>query len=391
MGDAVERLRELPAGSVQMCVTSPPFYGLRDYGVEGQIGLEATPELWVARLVEVFREVRRVLRDDGVLWVEVGDSYTGPPRLRFGDQGKGLHRGDSEAHDALRARTSIPVGMKQKDLLGQPWMLAFALRADGWFLRSEVIWARPNPMPESVTDRPTKAHSTVFLLSKRARYFYDADAIREPSTGDQRPRNTNGQRERTDLVRGFDNRVTSPDRNARSVWSIPTQPLRDEHYAAFPEELARRCILAGSSEYGCCAGCGAPWVRVVDVKYVKSPVHGEGSTVRGRGEPVDVNGWAGEKMPRLNKEVHTVGWEPSCGCVGEGVKPCVVLDPFLGSGTSALVARKLGRECVGVELSPVYAEMALRRLRDPDALNRAALAADGPAQLALVEGDGTGG
>jgi site-specific DNA-methyltransferase (adenine-specific) len=182
-GDALEVLKGLPDQSVHMCATSPPFYGLRDYGVEGQIGLEETPDAWVSNLVAVLREVRRVLRDDGTLWVEIGDSYTGPPRLRYGDQGKGLHRGDLEAHDELQKRTEIPSGMKPKDLLGQPWMLAFALRADGWYLRSEIIWAKPNPMPESVTDRPTKAHSTVFLLSKQARYFFDADAIREKYAG----------------------------------------------------------------------------------------------------------------------------------------------------------------------------------------------------------------
>jgi DNA modification methylase len=182
-GDALEVLRTLPDRSVHMCATSPPFYGLRDYGAEGQIGLEESPDEWVARLVEVFREVRRVLRDDGTLWVEIGDSYSGG--------GPGGHEGGTlvgtppqGAGNEYRRDT----WGKPKDLLGQPWLLAFALRADGWYLRSEIIWARPNPMPESVTDRPTKAHSTVFLLSKSPRYFYDQEAVREaPAPSGQSP------------------------------------------------------------------------------------------------------------------------------------------------------------------------------------------------------------
>jgi DNA modification methylase len=183
-GDAFEVLRTLPDRSVHMCATSPPFYGLRDYGMPGQIGLEESPDEWVARLVEVFREVRRVLRDDGTLWVEIGDSYNSLASNQKGLAGSGmnerpkyLEKGQDNFGGQRQSRL-VP-GLKTKDLLGQPWLLAFALRADGWYLRSEIIWARPNPMPESVTDRPTKAHSTVFLLSKSPRYFYDQEAIRE--------------------------------------------------------------------------------------------------------------------------------------------------------------------------------------------------------------------
>ena len=187
-GDALEVLRELPDKSVHMCATSPPFYGLRDYQVEGQIGLEESPDEWVARLVEVFREVRRVLRDDGTLWVEIGDSYAA--NGRYGDKNEANPDRVTEGRDTRwalsseqkHARAARDYGRRtsRQRLVGQPWLLAFALRADGWYLRSEIIWARPNPMPESVTDRPTKAHSTVFLLSKMPRYYFDAEAIREP-------------------------------------------------------------------------------------------------------------------------------------------------------------------------------------------------------------------
>jgi DNA modification methylase len=178
-GDSLELLRGLPDGSVHMACTSPPFYGLRDYNAEGQIGLEATPDEWVERLVGVFRELRRVLRDDGTLWVEIGDSYA---TQRNDHPGGGFRMGEPD--DSTVAKRGWHGGSnKPKDLIGAPWLLAFALRADGWFLRSEIIWAKPNPMPESVSDRPTQSHSRVFLLTKRARYFYDAEAIRETHTG----------------------------------------------------------------------------------------------------------------------------------------------------------------------------------------------------------------
>ena len=177
-GDSLDVLSALPDQSVHMCATSPPFYGLRDYGVDGQIGLEETPEEWCDRLVEVFSEVRRVLRDDGTFWCEIGDSYAANRSYQVRDN---KH---TEVGNDMPMR--VPEGLKPKDMIGQPWMLAFALRADGWYLRSEIIWSRPNPMPESIRDRPTKSHSTVFLLSKRPSYYYDMDAIREAFTDGNR-------------------------------------------------------------------------------------------------------------------------------------------------------------------------------------------------------------
>jgi DNA modification methylase len=249
IGDCLEVLRGLPDGMAQTCVTSPPYYGLRDYGHAGQIGLEATPNAYVARLVDVFREVRRVLRDDGTLWLNLGDSYAragGTDRqisstCKVGNTLKTL--------EMLPCRKQAPPdGLKDKDLLGIPWMVAFALRADGWWLRQDIIWHKPNPMPESVTDRCTKAHEYVFLLTKSAWYFYDAAAIAERAErGDAGSRFDQGktaQRSITPPVAGA--RIDDGRRNARSVWPIATQPYSGAHFATMPPALAERCIKAGS-------------------------------------------------------------------------------------------------------------------------------------------------
>jgi DNA modification methylase len=285
-GDCREALLNLPAQSVQTCVTSPPYFGLRDYGHAGQIGLERTPDEFVEALVGVFRDVRRVLRDDGTLWLNLGDSYSSSPP---GNKGTGLER--------------LP-GVKPKDLLGIPWMVAFALRADGWYLRSDIIWSKPNPMPESVTDRPTKAHEYVFLLSKSARYFYDADAIREDLADCNAQRTTdhydtagrygagNGGNGGLDSLAARMRDGNHAGRNKRSVWEIATQPFPGAHFATFPPKLIEPCILAGS-------------------------------------RPGDT-----------------------------------VLDPFSGAGTTGLVALRRDRSYIGIELNSEYAEMSRWRLRD---------------------------
>ena len=246
-GDALASLHGLPDASAQCCVTSPPYWGLRDYGAEGQIGQEATPEKYVARLVEVFRDVRRVLRDDGVLWLNLGDTYAATTR---DSSGKGDKQRSNAGTLIADRRWAVPDGLKPKDLVGIPWMVAFALRADGWYLRSEVIWSKPNPMPESVTDRPTKAHEQVFLLTKSARYFYDAKAIAEPTKGvglSWEERKALGEGARRGFAQnGISNIGTGTTRNARSVWEITPEPCALAHFATMPPELARRCILAGS-------------------------------------------------------------------------------------------------------------------------------------------------
>lgn len=249
LGDCREILPTLDAGSARCCVTSPPYWGLRDYGVDGQIGLEKTPEAYVSEIVAVFRDVRRVLADDGTLWLNLGDSYaTGG---MSNPSGKSTLGGGKDRGAALYSITrDIAPGLKPKDLVGIPWRVAFALQADGWYLRSDIIWAKPNPMPESVTDRPTKAHEYVFLLSKGPRYFYDAAAIAEDHGSDwlskRKPYEIKGNADRCDG--GQPPQSAKEKRNARTVWTIPTQPTPDAHFATFPEALAERCILAGSAE-----------------------------------------------------------------------------------------------------------------------------------------------
>ena len=299
-GDVRERLADIPDGSVRCCVTSPPYWGLRDYGHDGQIGLEQTPDEYVAEMVAVFREVRRVLADDGTLWLNIGDSYvhTQPGRNRNGTGGQIVRgeeyksknrQGDSDKFHALSA-----MGLKPKDLVGIPWRLAFALQADGWWLRQDIIWHKPNPMPESVTDRCTKAHEYVFLLTKSARYYYDHAAMQEPAKATNHHDYTGtsysapGQ---TTHTGNRDKEAAGPfTRNRRSVWSITTKPFKGAHFAVMPEALAEPCVLAGSA-------------------------------------PGDL-----------------------------------VLDPFTGSGTVAVVALRHGRRFIGTELNPEYVQIAQDRI-----------------------------
>ena len=250
LGDCVDTMRRrVSRESVQCCVTSPPYYGLRDYGVAGQIGLEETPEQYVERLVEVFREVRRVLKDDGTLWVNLGDSYNSSPSNQ---QGQRMYAdGDPYTEQGGKARKIA--GLKTKDLIGIPWMVAFALRADGWYLRQDIIWAKSNPMPESVTDRCTKAHEYIFLLSKSGKYYYDADAISEIGTNIA-PRNVDHKYQANGIYPGAQKEPHSgllrigarTARNKRSVWTVASEPYAGAHFATYPTKLIEPCILAGS-------------------------------------------------------------------------------------------------------------------------------------------------
>lgn len=320
LGDCLSVLRSLPDGSVRCCVTSPPYYGLRDYGVDGQIGLEPTPDAYVSRMVEVFREVRRVLVNDGTLWLNLGDSYAGGGG---GNYGSGLNVSAHQTNPS-HLTSARRLGLKPKDLIGIPWRVVFALQADGWYLRSDIIWHKPNPMPESVRDRPTKSHEYVFLLSKQATYYYDADAVREP--GDKwHPRGSSpkqhagqfppgktwadrkamGHRGHTDLLVQAGVSIPSlarhPNgRNRRSVWSITPSRFKGAHFAVMPPALVEPCIRAGSA-------------------------------------------------------------------IGD-----TVLDPFVGSGTVPAVALSLGRSAIGIDLNPAYLAIARRRID-------AALAAQVPA------------
>ncbi len=475
VGDALEVLRGLPDGSVDCCVTSPPYWGLRDYGtgawdggdpdfrdpcpdcawpnpdertfrnpdhcdtclgartvphrahdtlaarggrggsgapgkqtagafpaefaadvcrcgaqrVDRQLGLEATPDLYVAAMVAVFAEVRRVLADHGTLWLNIGDSYAASPPGNVAGVGatSGLHGANDENgvyRDTLKAghatkRNTVVGGLKPKDLCGIPWRLAFALQADGWWLRSDIIWAKPNPMPESVTDRPTKAHEYVFLLSKRPSYWFDQEAVREEREPDSlrrsdlygsNPSFAKWNPDRNDG--GFNGNPAG--RNVRSVWEIATQPYPEAHFATFPEELPRRAILAGCPEW-VCATCGKARERIVerpDSGGVSSPGY---SKFEGQRKDNDRRGpgtsMSNNSRKRLDSVPSTLGWS-TCDCppleIDDGRtvtkwRPGIVLDPFLGSGTTAHVARKHGRRCVGIELNETYAELAARRLQ----------------------------
>lgn len=377
-GDAAAVLAALPEGSVHCCVTSPPYWGLRDYGVEGQIGLEKTPEAWVERLVAVFAEVRRVLRDDGTLWLVVGDAYCGAPpgNDRPGYTGPTRDRG----------------GIKPKDLLGLPWMLAFALRADGWWLRSEVIWHKRACLPESVEDRPTRCHEQVFLLAKSARYYYDAEAVREPAAPESAaryaygfggPKNVEHHRQDAEEAAGCRTRpigareqdgTRNGTRNKRTVWSLAPEPFAGAHFATFPTKLVEPCVLAGTSARGACAACGAPLARVIekggaDEEHqaacggdAAGEYHGTSTKGHAAGGVQDASAVKARILAGMLTR-RTTGWEPTCACgPAAGVVPCVVLDPFVGSGTTGVVARRRGRDFVGIELNPEYCAMARRRI-----------------------------
>lgn len=379
--------------SVQCVVTSPPYWGLRDYGLNGNgIGLEPTPEAYVEKIIEVFREVWRVLRDDGTVWVNLGDSYTSGNRpdrdCSLVSKTSGL---TNRAAGMDRAKT--PPGLKPKDLCGIPWRVAFALQADGWYLRSDIIWSKPNPMPESVTDRPTKSHEYLFLLSKQERYYFDANAVREEATTpmDSTARQSFGGPKLNDSIKSHaadhgkayrDERTTN--RNLRSVWNIATQPYAEAHFATFPEALVEPCIKAGTSEKGCCPECGSPWERRVE----KERVDGGSKWKPNDGNRAALGDVSETSVFRtgLRTESKTLSWQPTCKCGHDKTScvdmsgdyyeytdqltpvPCLVLDPFSGSGTVGVVCLKLGRSFVGLDLKPEYNQMAYKRIHNSGSL-----------------------
>ena len=374
--------RRLPLADrcVQCVVTSPPYWGLRDYGVEGQIGREPSPNAFVATMVHVFREVWRVLRDDGVAWMNLGDSYCTIPHGPLGANSFDAKSPIRKRREGEQANRRPLPGLKHKDLIGIPWRVALALQADGWYLRSDVIWDKPNPMPESVTDRPTKSHEYVFLLTKSERYFYDAEAVSEPATYAGKtvslgPKSlSRGQAVGMGVVASGNGSaasvVVADGRNLRSVWSIATQPYEGAHFATMPPALAERCVKAGSSERGCCPACRTPWMREVESErvptrpgvsskvYAEPPVH-PGSPMRRHAGDV-----CGNRDPqRHDSRKVTKGWVQACRCPAADPVPCLILDPFNGSGTTGAVAQQLGRRYVGVDLSRSYLGMAVDRIK----------------------------
>jgi len=285
-------LRKLPDKSVDCCVTSPPYFGLRDYGVNEQIGLEETPELYIVQLVEIFTEVKRILKTGGTLWVNIGDSYAGSGRGKGDVNKKGIQQKASYVGDCFVKPFRLN-GYKNKDLIGIPWMLAFALRDAGWYLRQDIIWAKPNPMPESIKDRCTKSHEHILLLSKSGRYYFDHEAIQTETIGNEHDKRARIGRKTfpTEYINGIRATGYYPKANKRDVWTVCTEPEPEAHFACYPQKLIVDCIKAGCPENG------------------------------------------------------------------------IVLDPFMGSGTTAVVARKLNRYYVGFELNPDYVKIANAKLK----------------------------
>ena len=470
VGDALAELQKLPDGCVQCCVTSPPYWGLRDYGtatweggdpecdhqppddaghtskptagqrahpgrfagpiclkcgarrIDQQMGLEASPAEYVARMVEVFREVRRVLRDDGVLWLNVGDSYNSQAgNYRGGIQGmkkvgrtlEGGTRKLFKAHE-YHARPPLTDGLKPKDLVGIPWMLAFALRDDGWWLRSAMPWVKRSAMPESVTDRPASALEYVFLLTKSARYYFDMDVVRvellessiqrlSQPTFDQQQGGPKDYGRQTDenrsarkalcnlkekLVRqekwgdrqeGWTERDKTIGRNFRNTdlyfesldiphgmifygdepvgLDVNPVPFKEAHFATFPPKLVEPLIKAGTSQRGACPKCGAPWKRVIEKRTIRRKRPADRTTRHEQGGGINACG-----NTVAGVDAQTLGWQPTCKCGCEDTIPCIVLDPFAGVGTTCIVAAQLNRDYIGIELKLEYAAMAREQL-----------------------------
>lgn len=373
-GDSLSVLQTLPDNYVQTCITSIPYYNLRDYGVEGQIGLEETPAEYIEKIVQVFREVRRVLRPDGTFWLNIGDSYATSSHREdkvFGNQAFNTNRPSREQTKTPKRNT--PTGFKHKDLMMIPARVAIALCADGWYLRSDVIWSKPTAMPESVTDRPTNAHEHIFLLAKNERYFYDADAIREPlkpktfttfgikhhaqgNDGLGMVKSDNWGRTVTERQPKLTAVGEIAGANKRSVWTVTSQPYPEAHFATFPPKLIEPCVLAGTSPQAC-EHCGTPWSRQVE----RTPMIIKNGPKAGGYGSRTTDGLSGTMLSPA--ESHTIGWQPACTCANNtGSGKCIVLDPFMGAGTTALVALQHNRNYLGIELNADYIQLAQKRI-----------------------------
>jgi DNA modification methylase len=364
---------KIPIGDklVQCVVTSPPYYGLRDYGINGQLGLELTLQEYIDNTVLWAREVGRVLRDDGTFWLNIGDSYNSTSGFSRANEQWARKGRDGGANDKTETRE---MGLKTKDLMMVPHRVAIALQEDGWWVRSDIVWHKPNPMPESVTDRPTKSHEYIFLLTKNKTYYFDNDAIREdkaPVTVQDPRGNESGKRRDRQFpgspsMGGTNLGGPTGGRNKRTVWTITTKPYPGAHFATFAPEIPEICIKAGTSEKGVCPVCGNGWAREVE--------RGEKQSIDGarRNPPkvtceadrlvAGIEKW-NRKTPMENSMYYprtTVGWKPTCDHNEEPV-PAIVLDPFAGSGTTVMVANALGRRGIGIDLSWSYLQLARER------------------------------
>lgn len=417
--DVFKGLKKIPSESVHCVVTSPPYWALRDYKARGQIGLEKTPQAFVKNLVSVFREVRRVLRNDGTFWLNIGDSYNAQAGQQNLTHSIATKRGGGVkcSTPKYRLKKKLLGSIKPKDLIGVPWRLALALQEDGWYLRSDIIWNKPNPMPSSATDRPTLSHEYIFLLTKSKKYFYDQDAIRTPlkessvtrlsqdtlsmQIGSARgnggmKKNGNmkavykalpdGQsnlrkkraRERGESWHDHENNEELGNRigeklsnaagaNIKSVWTFPTQGYAKAHFATFPQMLPLICIQAGTSPAGACSQCGSPRLRITEKRLVPTAKAAKTAVIDARDDEADENDAGSNRqkdghMPGMATEVTTLGFKRNCKCKTDSVIPCTVLDPFSGSGTTGLVATSLGRRYIGIDINKSYLEMARERI-----------------------------
>jgi len=415
IGNCLKTLKMIPDESVHTCITSPPYYGLRDYGTgtwvggdpdcshqrdskrsettitghknmneqghvvgdgifkstcrkcgatreDEQIGLEDSPEEFIEKLVNVFREVKRVLHPSGTLWINIGDSYCGTGHK--GDHTDPKHK--EGRNGQVIAKNNKLSGYKSKDLIGIPWMLAFALRADGWYLRQDIIWRKGNVMPESVRDRCTKSHEYIFLLSKNKKYFYDHEAIKEDTLGvalgnkiPQKGADQAFSHTKQGLLKA--QQKVYHKKNKRSVWDVNPKPYAEAHFAVYPPDLIEPCVLAGTSAEGCCSVCKSPWQRIVERKRLDRTQFPKGdpryrpNRYNGAYEEINGKGDAGYSITQ------TLGWEATCDCDADKI-PCTVLDPFGGSGTTAGVALKHHRNAILCELNEEYTELINNRI-----------------------------
>ncbi len=329
------------------------------------LGLEATPEAYVGHLVYIFREVRRVLRPEGTAWLNLGDCFAGSGRGLNGDGRPGKAGPKQRTNRGTQAGLypRVDSGLKPKDLMGIPWRVAFALQADGWWLRSDIVWSKQNPLPESVTDRPTRSHEYVFLLAKSAKYYYDAEAVKEPAACARWPGIGPQHGEARDRGEKYEGMAAHPTRNRRDVWTIVKDHFAGGHFATMSLALAEVCVKAGTSERGCCPKCGAPWLRIIERGLTAhdgetKSAYPEGSTAKRMSLLREA---ARKRGGEYVNDTRTVGWEPTCDCGADPI-PCVVLDPFSGAGTVGLVASRLGRAYIGCDISQEYSVMARDRI-----------------------------
>ena len=388
-GDCLTVLKTLPDSSIQCCVTSPPYYGLRDYKVEGQRGNEATPDEYVKGMVDIFREVKRTLRDEGTLWLNLGDTYAANRTYQAPSTKGGAKHSPAQASQSAN---KVPEGLKAKDLIGIPWRVAFALQQDGWYLRAACPWIKRNSMPESAKDRPTTVIEHMFMLTKTNSPYYDHQAVKVECSPDMRRRAAAGHtrgaagkldasRNDQDSLRGEHAKkidVSKGRARRTSDWFfeswqgllqdgdeepmafiVNTKPYKGAHFACFPPDLVRPCILASTSEKGCCPDCGAPYERVTE----REPSDWQ-TERKAAGEPVrhGLSGAAASGAGGFKDEVsHTTGWKPTCDCAHKDPIPQTILDPFGGSGTTAQVAQEHGRNAILIELNSDYIELAKKR------------------------------